>query len=150
MFQISNNIYQGKEYFGWTEKQARQWAVVTLVLSPGEIPLPMIQFRFPIEDGPFPGLVWLKMVVSCTEELDKADYKIYICDQTGMSRSVLVTAAFLMKKYNLSRDAALEIIKKANADIFPSQSFLAGLLKWEEYLRSTNGTSRPDNFRRSV
>lgn len=89
---------------------------------------------FPIEDGLFPGIRWLKTVVETVEVILKNDYKILVHCREGVSRSAMVTAAYLMKKYLINHETALNNIAQINSRIDPNPRFVEGLKKWFEFL----------------
>lgn len=139
MYKISANVYQGAQPVSWAPfiQEANNWAIVSLNHSHGVGELPIINLKFPIEDGPSPGLPWLKMVVTCIEQLDKLNYRVLIHCTAGISRSAFVTAAFLMQRWGMSRNAALDMIGKVNNKIDPAPAFICLLIEWEEYLKTT-------------
>lgn len=96
-------------------------------------------FWFPIPDGPFPGVKWLGMVVGAVEAARAADHKVLIHCMAGWSRSVLVSAAYLMKKYGYDAATALDIIKAENPKANPAPAFVAGLAEWDRYLHQISG-----------
>jgi protein-tyrosine phosphatase len=139
MYKISANIYQGAQPVSWAPfiQEADNWAIVSLNHSDGVGELPIINLKFPIKDGPSPGLPWLKAVVACIEQLDRINYKVLIHCTAGISRSAFVTAAFLMQRWGMSKDTALDVIGKVNNRINPAPAFMRLLSDWEEYLKST-------------
>lgn len=88
----------------------------------------------PVDDGPFPGLKWLQMVVNIIEDLRSGGKKVYIHCKAGVSRSVMVAAAYLMKLYRWNHDDALNHIAAVNAKINPNPRFMQGLKDWQKYL----------------
>jgi dual specificity phosphatase 12 len=61
------------------------------------------------------------------QETYKAGGKILIHCQAGVSRSVTVLAACLMKSKKIKRDEALEIIKRKRSSIAPNDGFMEQL-----------------------
>ncbi|KAL8377239.1 hypothetical protein RB595_008087 [Gaeumannomyces hyphopodioides] len=63
----------------------------------------------------------------------------------GISRSATAVAAFLMHKYGMSRDLALEHISKRRPQIYPKANFGEQLLDWQEKMRRReSGEPKPD------
>lgn len=147
VYKMSDSIYQGPLPHSY-EKLAKEvsgpLAVVSLI---EEMPLQheettytadyslksYVLCKFPILDGPFPGLNWLTTVVRCMEALEKGGYHIYVHCWAGMSRSAMVTAAYLMKKHKWNRDKTLDYMASINSKIDPSHSFILGLNEWHDH-----------------
>lgn len=89
----------------------------------------------PILDGPFPGLPWLEAAVKMIEAMREAGQVVYIHCRAGISRSTMVTAAYLMKKNGWDRDTALEWIATANRHVDPNPHFLKGLREYDDKLK---------------
>ena len=90
----------------------------------------------PIIDGPFPGIPWLRMAVGILEAMRGADLTVYVHCYAGRSRSVMLVAAYLMKRYRWDVDSALDVINAENASSEPNPSFVAGLREWKEEMHA--------------
>lgn len=139
MYKIEEGLYQGGVYPLLNDELPEKiTAIVSLNLntepqaSPGHI---QARVSLPIEDGPWPGMKWLKTAVSIIEALVK-DHEIYIHCKAGISRSTMLVAAYLMKKHYCSLDQAMEKIAAANPKLHPNVRFMQGLKDWYQYLRS--------------
>lgn len=89
----------------------------------------------PIDDGPFPGVPWLDMVVDFLR-ITRGWQTLVHC-AAGLSRASLVTTAYLMKSRKLGRDAALALLRTRVPNANPNPDFLTGLASYENFLRST-------------
>jgi hypothetical protein len=90
----------------------------------------------PIRDAaPAPSIDWLRDAVQFVEEHRGKDRHTYVHCYAGISRSAMVTAAYLMKKHNWSRDEALAVIRKSRPIISPNPAFMERLAEWEKARR---------------
>lgn len=53
----------------------------------------------------------------------------------GLSRSVTIATAYVMKNEHMTRDAALALVRKARPAAQPNEGFMKCLLRYEEYLK---------------
>lgn len=127
MFLIEENLYQG----GYIEKVPDNIKTVVSLMMRTEyknIPYSFVDVPhhiwLPIEDGAFPGLRWLNEAVSLVENSPK---DIFIHCRGGVSRSVMLTAAVLMKKYIWNVDKAMERIALSNNTLDCNMRFMIGL-----------------------
>jgi dual specificity MAP kinase phosphatase len=88
----------------------------------------------PIEDGPFPGVDWLKNAIELLGVLRKQKHVIYIHCRGGVSRSAMLTAALLMHEQSWDVDKALNFIAERNSNIDPNPRFILGLREWQKSL----------------
>lgn len=51
----------------------------------------------------------------------------------GVSRSATAVVSYLIKKYRISRDRALEIVRKGRSFCMPNSGFMVQLSRWEAY-----------------
>ena len=147
IYKLDTNLYQGalpknidKDLIS---QLGEELAVISLLdrldstydnEQPSDNNVPYIYCRFPISDGPFPGIKWLDMVVKCIANLIALDKKVYVHCYAGISRSTMVSAAYLMKTYGWIRDYALEYIAKINPRLDPNSNFLRGLNLWQDHI----------------
>lgn len=135
MYKINENLYQSF----LPENNDKNIEIFVSLLSPQELkidtffPNILSKIWFPLEDANFPGVKWLNTVVSVVEPLVKTNTVCIYC-RGGISRSVMVTAAVLMKKEYLSCDQALEKIAKVNSTIDPNPRFIKGLKEYHKEL----------------
>jgi protein-tyrosine phosphatase len=92
------------------------------------------QVLLPIMDGPFPGLCWLRMAFGIVKATREIGDPVYIHCREGVSRSVMLTAAYLMGIHSWSFDTAMEVIAAANPKANPNRDFVRGLRQWQEEL----------------
>lgn len=67
--------------------------------------------------------------------------KVLVHCHAGMSRSVTIILAYLMKYYNHTLDSAYEHVKQIKSDISPNFSFMGQLLEYECTLRPSPSDS---------
>lgn len=98
----------------------------------------------PIPDAPpAPSLDWLRQQVEFITEQRRAGRPIFVHCAAGVSRSVMVTAAYLMEREGWSRDRALDYIRASRKNIGPNSAFMARLLEWEKVVSKPRGGSEP-------
>jgi hypothetical protein len=88
----------------------------------------------PINDADFPGLRWLETAVKLVLALKDAGETVFIHCAAGISRSVMLTAAVLMKEHGWSADKAIDHIGAVNDMAYPNRCFRRGLIEWGEKL----------------
>lgn len=72
---------------------------------------------------------------SFIEDAKANSEKVLVHCHAGMSRSVTVILAYLMKNYGHTLDSAYEFVKERKSDISPNFSFMGQLLEYECSLR---------------
>ena len=75
------------------------------------------------------------------EEARMSGQRVLVHCHAGMSRSVTVILAYLMKHYNHTLDSAYEHVKQIKSDISPNFSFMGQLLEYECTLRPSPSDS---------
>lgn len=75
------------------------------------------------------------------EKARMSDERVLVHCHAGMSRSVTVILAYLMKFYNHTLDSAYEHVKQIKSDISPNFSFMGQLLEYECTLRPSPSDS---------
>lgn len=81
---------------------------------------------------PAPNLKWLQDAVAFVESHHGQGRPTYIHCFAGISRSGMVTMAYLMKKNNWTRDEALAFVRKSRPIANPNDAFMERLLEWEQ------------------
>ena len=116
-------------------------AIVDLQADAGWLPMEGAQSMawFPIGDE-FPGNVWLHMVVKVIAAYRQAGWGVLITCEDGNDRSGLLACAVVMWERGLSRETALEFLRKSRASIALNDSFWLGLLAWDMFLRKAERT----------
>lgn len=79
-------------------------------------------------------MTWLKNVVSIIEHLEQLGFKIYIHCRVGVSRSAMVTIAYLMKKNMWTVQKAMDHLGNINDNIDPNPYFMNGLREYYKVL----------------
>lgn len=91
----------------------------------------------PIPDAaPAPTLDWLDGQVDFIDAQQSAGRQVYVHCRNGVSRSAMVTAAWLMSRHRWSRDEALEFLRSKRPGIRPHPAFLELLAEWDELLKT--------------
>jgi len=86
----------------------------------------------PIRDAePAPDLDWLRRMVDFVARHRQAGGTVYIHCRNGVSRSGLVTVAYLMLKNGWTRDQALKFVRGARPEARPNPAFMDRLKQWE-------------------
>ena len=134
MYKIEDGLWQGGEWTGYLPEEFS--AVLSLTMRPPEYEEGRVWVWVPFEDGRFPGLEWLEMVVNIVKSLRDAGKTLYIHCHAGISRSTMVTAAYLIAKYNWEVDQALNHIAITNDSVDPNPHFMKGLKDWRKYTQS--------------
>lgn len=81
----------------------------------------------PIFDGPDPGDEWLGEAIDILGLYRKKDWKTYIHCQAGVSRSVFVTAALLVREQGITPYDAVKLINSKSNHADPAPAFLIAL-----------------------
>jgi len=92
----------------------------------------------PCEDGVFPGMIWLDMIVDILRACTSSGWTVYLHCHSGISRSGMVACAYVMKTKGLTRDHALDYLRQARPDIAPNPVFMDALLEYEYALQEWN------------
>lgn len=91
----------------------------------------------PIKDGaPAPTIDWLERMVVWVDARRRAGDNVYVHCFAGVSRSALVTAAYLMFKNSWTREQALDFLRSKRPRVRPNDAFMELLGEWETVLAS--------------
>lgn len=117
------------------------------VLNVGELEDPYeaeVHRWSPIPDTPPPpSLAWLRKQVDFVATQRRAGRPVYIHCQAGISRSVMVTTAYLMYRDGIPRDQALDQIRAKRPSAGPNPAFMKLLAEWEKTLRTPPNEKQP-------
>jgi protein-tyrosine phosphatase len=92
----------------------------------------------PIADAaPAPSIDWLRQQVEFIDDQRRAGRPVFVHCFAGVSRSALVTAAYLMRRNGWSRDRALQFVQSRREVIRPIPAFMQLLLEWEAVVRKS-------------
>lgn len=89
--------------------------------------------------APAPSLDWLAARVAFVEEHRSANRVVYVHCMNGVSRSVMVVTAYLMKRHGWSRDEALAFVRTHRQQARPNPAFIELLSEWEKRLANERG-----------
>ncbi len=81
--------------------------------------------------GPAPSLDWLAEQVAFIDQQRQAGRTTYVHCHAGVSRSVMVVAAYLMRKHDWTRDEALARLREKRPQVRPNLAFMDLLAEWE-------------------
>jgi hypothetical protein len=94
----------------------------------------------PIRDAaPAPSVEWLADRVAFVEEHRSHNRTVYVHCMNGVSRSVFVVTAYLMKRHGWARDEALAFVRTRRPIARPNPAFMALLEEWEQRLARERG-----------
>jgi protein-tyrosine phosphatase len=105
----------------------------------------------PIHDGePIPTLDWLGRQVEFIAAQRQAGNVVFVHCRNGVSRSGMVTAAYIIWRDGCSRDAALQYLRSSRQEVRPNPAFMRLLLEWQHEAvpaaaSGSNGLSRLAN-----
>jgi hypothetical protein len=86
----------------------------------------------PIRDAePAPSLAWLREQVDFITTERAKGHVVYVHCRNGVSRSAMVTVAYLMEREKWSLDEALRYLKERR-DVRPNPAFMTLLREWEQ------------------
>lgn len=103
------------------------------------------QYRTPAHEwhptrdaAPAPSLDWLAERVTFVEGHRAQEQVVYVHCMNGVSRSVLVVTAYLMKRHGWTRDEALAFVRTRRSGARPNPAFMQLLTEWEQRLAKGN------------
>lgn len=86
------------------------------------------------DEEPTPCINWLRQQVEFIDGQRHAGRPVYVHCHAGVSRSAMVTVAYLMSRNGWSRDEALQFVRSRRPLVRPNPAFMALLLEWEQTL----------------
>ncbi len=90
----------------------------------------------PIRDAPpAPSIAWLRRVVEFIKTQRQAGRTVYVHCHNGVSRSGMVSTAYLMREHNWTRDEALAFVRSKRPGVRPNPAFMPLLTEWEQALK---------------
>ncbi len=91
----------------------------------------------PIRDAPpAPSIEWLTRVVEFITTQRQAGRTVYVHCHNGVSRSGMVTTAYLMQEHNWTRDEALVFLRSKRPGVWPNPAFMPLLKEWEQAMKT--------------
>ena len=128
-------------YLGGYVRQLPRGVTAVLNLCETEDPYRAAAHRWePIRDGePAPTLDWLRQQVRFIENQRGAGRSVFVHCRSGVSRSGLVVAAYLMARHGWTRDEAQTFLRSRRALVRPNPAFLPLLREWEQALEGERG-----------
>ena len=96
-----------------------------------------IQHSAAIPDAsPAPTLDWLREQVVFIDAQRQAGRPVYVHCRNGVSRSGMVTVAYIMWKNRWTREEAVAFVRTKRPDVRPNPAFMVLLAEWEKVVRS--------------
>ena len=83
--------------------------------------------HMPILDGPNPGREWLINALTVLGQYRASQWNTYVHCQAGISRSVFVTAALLVREQGVTPKEAVKMINAKSGFADPAPAFLLAL-----------------------
>jgi hypothetical protein len=134
VYHIDEGLFQGGDPTGARLDNFGISAVVSLCTT-ARHPDAHMQVFMEIPDEFFPGIqTWLRSATGVVGVLAQ-DHVVLIHCQEGVSRSVMLTAAHLMKSRGWSLDRAMETIAASNGGLKPNRRFMQALKDFQDELR---------------
>jgi hypothetical protein len=87
------------------------------------------------DSAPAPPLDWLRRLVKSVDANRQAGRTVYVHCYKGVSRSGLLTTAYLMYKNHWGRDRALAFVRSRRPEAKPNPAFMDLLLDWEREVK---------------
>jgi protein-tyrosine phosphatase len=130
IFEVTPGLYQGSHHRHLPDYVQ---AVLNVDSRPAFYKTENVQYtHMPIIDGPNPGEEWLERALTVLGDYRAAGLKTFVHCQAGMSRSVFVTAALLMREQGITRQEAIRLIDSKSHNADPAPAFLTALDKFYE------------------
>lgn len=99
----------------------------------------IIYKQIPISDLPSSDIInYFNEAVRFIDQGISREENVLVHCRLGRSRSPTIIAAYLMWQYHMSRDEALELIKRIRPIINPNRGFMLQLMEWQDYLNRNN------------
>jgi len=142
--ELFDNLFQGGGYF--LEQPSDIDVVINLrreidpFIMEGRVRNLHAYVWLPLEDGYFPGVKWLDAVVDLVKGFLDLGYKTLVHCLVGVSRSTLVTAAYVMKIHGLGAEEAVAKIRRRRYEVCPNPNYKHGLAEYQSYLESRKTT----------
>ena len=134
IFEVVPGLYQGGHLRYMPDYIEASFNVDT---TPAHYKTENVQYtHMPIIDGPNPGGEWLERALTVLSSYRASGLKTYIHCQAGMSRSVFVTAALLIREQGITRKEAIALIDSKSHFADPAPAFLTALDKFYEKERT--------------
>jgi hypothetical protein len=89
-------------------------------------------WHFIPDAAPAPSLDWLREQVQFVDKERRAGHPVYVHCWAGISRSAMVTTAYLMQENHWTRDEALKFVRSKRSVVSPNSAFMELLQKWEK------------------
>lgn len=131
-----SHIVDGLYLGGWTAGLPPRTTAVLTLTSWRNPYQGAVHARMPIPDAPpAPDLAWLRSAVDWIDSQQRAGRITYVHCRAGRSRSAMVVTAYLMQRYHLSRDQALQFVREQRPVANPIPAFMTLLCEWERELQ---------------
>jgi len=130
--QIDDGLWQGGSV---TEPPEGTTAVLNLCEAEDRYRCDVHEWRAIPDAPPAPDIAWLRGCVEFVADQRDAGRTVYVHCAAGVSRSGMVTTAYIMARYGKTRDEALEFVRRGRPITNPNPAFLERLLEWEAVLK---------------
>ena len=125
IFEIAPGLYQGSHPY---MMPVHIEAVLNVDYTPARYRTDKLKYvHMPIIDGPDPGQEWLEQALNVLGGFRTNKLKTFVHCQAGMSRSVFVTAALLIREAGITRKEAINLINSKTNFADPAPAFLLAL-----------------------
>lgn len=137
---VDNNIYLGGFLCSEYEHNLKDLGVTHILVASSTL-----EIHFPekfeylrlnlIDDDEEDILQYFEMVYDFLESCFAKGGKVLIHCAAGVSRSGACTVSYFMKKYKLTTEKALELVKIGRRCVEPNKGFMIQLKKWEKLVQ---------------
>lgn len=121
-------------WMGGTVKQppAGTKAVVNVCSDNDSYSTPAYLWASIPDSAPAPSIGWLSRMVKFVGDHRSSGETTYVHCHAGISRSGLVTVAYIMSEHHMGRDDALAFVRRHRPQAKPNQAFMDLLAQWEQ------------------
>lgn len=151
-YQILDHLYLGCRKAASTHQKLRELGITRILnVTPVANQLdPLDSFLYKqiaVEDSHDVNMLQhLPEAFSFIEDARSCGEKVLVHCHAGMSRSVTIILAYLIKYYDHSLESAYDFVKQRKGDIAPNFSFMGQLLEFHDQLRlSSEMVGTPDS-----
>lgn len=137
--EVEPGLYVG----GWVpEAPPKVGATLNLCEFEDRFKSPTHDWKAIADAEPAPSLDWLRDRVKFVADNRKAGKVTYVHCLAGISRSAMVTAAYLMQDRGMTRDEAVAFLQKTRPQVRPNPAFMELLATWETELKKEKAAKR--------
>lgn len=146
---IVDGLALGNVRAGTTFDTLQQAGIDVLVIALPTLPRHKLAYvhqgvsflHVPVQDHPAEDLSrYFGLVFDFIDGYLKAGRRVLVHCHAGISRSTTLLVAFLMRRYQWTRDQALQWVKQQRSIIAPNPGFAEQLLRWEQQVVKSPGS----------